>query len=218
VVDTLFFGRKSLTWLQAASFWVNGSGSFEGLTAPVTSKIRVEPIDPSPTRKPGSSSAAVVPDPATKPREITVSGIVTDKGDTWIMVRADGEETPVKYELGADPGRKLRQDWQGIFTVGRVRLAYQPNGDARQLISIKKQLPKAAGTVTGEVLRTYGWWVEVKPGNGPPEGYAAHFPFEKSAEVMEQLKDLRPGDVVTIQFTTDSERHRIEALRKREAR
>lgn len=31
---------------------------------------------------------------------------------------------------------------------------------------------------------------------------------------MAKLKSLKPGDSVTIQFTTDFERHRIMALRK----
>jgi hypothetical protein len=44
VFDTLFFGRKSMPWLQGASFWVNGSGALDGATAPVTSSIRVEPV------------------------------------------------------------------------------------------------------------------------------------------------------------------------------
>jgi hypothetical protein len=47
VLDTVFFGRKSMTWLQGASFWVNGSGTLEGVTAPVTSNIRVERVDPA---------------------------------------------------------------------------------------------------------------------------------------------------------------------------
>jgi hypothetical protein len=42
VLDTLFFGRKTMPWLQGASFWVNGTGTFDGVTAPVTSNIRVE--------------------------------------------------------------------------------------------------------------------------------------------------------------------------------
>ncbi len=210
VLDTLFFGRKSMTWLHAAAFWVQGSGSFEGLTAPVTSKIQVEPIDPPQSQKPAAPAA----DPAPRPREVAVSGIVVDKRDDWIEMRPDGEEDPVRYDLGPDPGRKLRQDWQGIFTVSRVRLVYRPDGDSRRLVSIKRQVLKAAGTVTGEVLRNNGWWVEVKPRNGPPDGYAVHFPPEKGQAVMEQLKDLKPGDIVTIQFTTDFERHRIETLRK----
>jgi hypothetical protein len=211
VFDTLFFGRKTMTWLQGASFWVNGSGTLDGVTAPMTSNIRVEPVDPAQLRKPGTATA----EPAARPKQEAASGIVIDKRDTWLTIRPDGEAEPVRYDLPAEPGRKLRQDWQSIFTVGRVRLVYQQIGDSRQLVSIKKHVPKSAGIVTGEVLRNNGWWIEVKPRNGPPEGYAAHFPSEKSVEVMAQLKELKPGDVVTIQFITDFERHRIDAIRKR---
>jgi hypothetical protein len=213
VLDTLFFGRKTMTWLQGASFWVNGSGTLEGVTAPVTSDIRVDPVDPARPRTPGTASTPAAPE--TRPKEQSAAGIVIDKGDNWLSVRSDGEEEPVKYELPSEPGRTLRQDWQGIFTVARVRLVFQPVGAAQQLVSIKKQVPRSAGIVTGEVVHNNGWWVDVKPKNGPPEGYAAHFPFEKSAEVMARLKELTPGDVVTIQFITDFERHRIDVIRKR---
>jgi hypothetical protein len=40
-IDTIYFGRKTIEWLQTPSVWVTGTGTFEGLTTPVTSKIRV---------------------------------------------------------------------------------------------------------------------------------------------------------------------------------
>jgi hypothetical protein len=144
----------------------------------------------------------------------TVAGIVTDKRDTWIKVRADGEEEPVTYVLGDSPDKKTLKAFKGIFTVSRVQLVYKSNGDSRQLVSIRKQATRAAGTVTGVVLHAYDWWVEVKPKNGRPDGYAANFPFDKNKDVVEKLKGLKKGDVVTIQFTTDFERHRIVTLRK----
>ncbi|MCS6864104.1 MAG: hypothetical protein RMJ56_09980 [Gemmataceae bacterium] len=36
-------------------------------------------------------------DPRDEPRQGTVTGIVTAKGDTWIEVLADGEEKPRRY-------------------------------------------------------------------------------------------------------------------------
>jgi len=48
------------------------------------------------------------------------------------------------------------------------------------------------------------------------QGYADHFPFDQNQEMMETLKGLKRGDIVTIRFTTDFERHRIESIRKRE--
>ncbi|HVC97852.1 MAG TPA: hypothetical protein VND64_29545, partial [Pirellulales bacterium] len=68
--------------------------------------------------------------------------------------------------------------------------------------------------MTGEVVKNYGWWIEVKPKKGVSDGYACNFPFDENKEMMEKLKDLKQGDSVTITYTTDFERHRIMTLRK----
>ena len=81
-------------------------------------------------------------------------------------------------------------------------------------MSIKRQVPKATGTVTGEVVKNYGWWIEVKPAKGLADGYACNFPFDKHQDTMDKMKELQPGDWVTISFATDFERHRIQTLRK----
>ena len=229
--DTTHFGRKTVTWLQAPSFWVSGSGSLDGVTTPVLSSISTEPLDPSgklrkPTGKAARSAATnrrpkpvtVAAETAASKQGVTVSGTVTDRRDNWIMVRADGEEDPVKYLIPPDAGKRMLLDLQGIFTVGRVRIVYELKDDSRQLISIKKVVLKTVGTVTGEVLHTYDWWVEVKPRNGPPEGYALQFMADTNHEMANKLKTLKVGDIVTIKFMTDFERHRIEALVKRETR
>ena len=53
------------------------------------------------------------------------------------------------------------------------------------------------------------------PGGTPPTSLLTRTnPFDKHKAVMEKPKELRPGDVVTVRFTTDLERHRIEALQK----
>jgi hypothetical protein len=230
-VDTTHFGRKTLTWLQAPSFWVNGAGSLDGVTTPVVSKITTAPIDPSapPGKTAGKATRSatatkrpkpvtVATDHAASKQGVTVSGIVTDRADDSLMVRADGEEDPVKYVIPRDAGTRMLLDLQGIFTVGRVRLVYEPKDATRPLISIKKVVLKSAGTVTGEVLHNHDWWVEVKPPNGPPEGYALQFIADKNQEMANKLKNLKAGDTVTIKFTTDFERHRIETLVKRETK
>ncbi len=229
--DTTHFGRKTMTWLQSPSFWVSGSGSLDAVTNPVLSNISTEPLDPSgklpkPAGKAArSATVAARPKPVTVAAEtgankqgITVSGNVIDRKDNWLMIRADGEEDPVKYVLPPDASKRMLLDLQGIFTVGRVRLVYELKDESRQLISIKKVVPKTVGTVTGEVLHTYDWWVEVKPKNGPPEGYALQFTADTNHEMANKLKTLKAGDTVTIKFMTDSERHRIEALVKQESK
>jgi len=227
--DTTHFGRQTTTWLQAPSFWVFGSGSLDAVTNPVLSTISTEPLDPSGgLRKPAGKAArpatatqrpkpvTVAAETAVSKQGTTVSGNVTDRRDNWLMVRADGEEDPVKYVIPPDASKRMLLDLQGIFVVGRVRLVYELKDDSRQLISIKKVVLKTVGTVTGEVLHTYDWWVEVKPKNGPPEGYALQFMADPKHEMADKLKTLKVGDIVTIKFFTDFERHRIEALMKRE--
>jgi hypothetical protein len=65
------------------------------------------------------------------------------------------------------------------------------------------------GTVTGEVQFSNDFWVAVKPKNGPLDGYAISWP---PGSMVAGLKALKKGDVVTIRFHTDVERHRIETL------
>jgi hypothetical protein len=144
----------------------------------------------------------------------TVTGILTETGDKWIKVKADGEAEPSKY-LYDDSDKKLVTSMKGIFTVSRVQVAYNVNGDLRQLVSIKKAATKATGTVTGEVLAVYNnFWIEVKPKDGMADGYALNFPPDKYKGVAETLKGLKKGDIVKLTYTTDFERHRLQTLQK----
>ncbi len=55
--DTVFFGRKTMEFVQAPAFWVTGPGSLDGFKLLVTSKIQTEPFDLSqPERKPIEST------------------------------------------------------------------------------------------------------------------------------------------------------------------
>jgi hypothetical protein len=85
------------------------------------------------------------------------------------------------------------------------------------LVSIKRQILKASGTVTGNVVKVYNdFWVEVKPKGGVADAYAPGANFNDK-DFMEKLKGLKEGDSVTITFITDFERHRITTLRKNAA-
>jgi hypothetical protein len=142
-----------------------------------------------------------------------VAGILIDKKGDWITVKADGEDEPVKYIIGSD--KKVTDALKSIFNAGRVQLTYKKDGDSRQLVSIKRQILKASGTVTGVVVKVYNeFWVEVKPKNGLSDAYAPDATNYKNKDFMAKLKGLQPGDSVTIKFTTDGERHRIETLKK----
>jgi hypothetical protein len=143
-----------------------------------------------------------------------VAGILIDKKDDWITVKADGEDEPVKYLVGDKSDKKLAKALKTIFNASRVQLTYKQVGDSRQLVSINKQILKASGTVTGVVVKVYNeFWVEVKPKKGPSDAYAPGANYKDKA-FMEKLKGLKPGDSVTIQFYTDFERHRILTLQK----
>ncbi len=150
-----------------------------------------------------------------------VQGLVTDmerkgpKDVTSLTVKQDGEAAPVKYLVDPDLGKKAADALATIFTVGRVRLTYKLEGEARHLTSVEKITGRPSGTITGEVIETHGWWLEVKPRSGPPEGYAATYPKEKWQATEAQIKALEKGDLVTIKFVTDGERHRIVQMDKK---
>ena len=146
-----------------------------------------------------------------------IAGILIDKKDNWITVKADGEDEPVRYVLDA-PDKKLAEAFKVVFNACRVQLTYKQAGDSRQLVSIKRQILKADGTVTGEVVKVYNdFWVEVKPENGLADAYAPGANYSDK-DFMAKLRGLQEGDSVTIRFTTDFERHRIISLRKKPIR
>jgi hypothetical protein len=148
-----------------------------------------------------------------KKEEGKVAGILFEKKDDWITVKADGEDEPVKYVIGKDADKKLVEALKTTFNASRVQLTYKKDGDSRQLVSLKKQILKTSGTVTGVVVNVYNeFWVEVKPKDGPSDAYAPGANYNDK-DFMAKLKGLKPGDSVTIKFNTDSERHRLLALR-----
>jgi len=140
----------------------------------------------------------------------SVWGIVTDKKDDWIMVKIDNEAEPIRYVIPDRADPKLIAAAKTIFTVARVHVSYTNEGDVRKLTSIKRDMSKPKGTVTGEILSVHDFWVEVQPKDGPPDGYSPGGVAWK--EMAEKLKTLKKGDVVTIKFYSDGERKRIDNL------
>ncbi len=160
-----------------------------------------------------SNPTALAADKDKATPERKAAGILLDRKDNSILVKVDGEGEPVTYFVDS-ADKKLAEVLKAIFGVSRVQLTYKTDGESRKLVSIKKQVFKATGTVTGVVVKNYGWWVEVKPKIGVSDGYACNFPFDQNKDMMERLKGLQEGDSVTISFTTDFERHRIQTLQK----
>ncbi|HET6879126.1 MAG TPA: hypothetical protein VFI31_03160 [Pirellulales bacterium] len=147
-----------------------------------------------------------------------VSGIAIDRGDHWMTVKADGEAEPIKYVIDPDD-TKLKEAINHVFNAARVQLTYKQVGDTRQLTSLKRHIIKQSGTITGEVVKVYNdFWVEVKPKTGLADAFAPGGNNYNDKAFMAQLRGLKPGDSVTIQYTTDFERHRIQSLRKNPAR
>jgi hypothetical protein len=146
-------------------------------------------------------------------KEGKIAGIMIDKGDGWITVKADGEDEPIKYLVPRGADKRLTAALKTAFNAARVQITYKKDGDTRQLVSLRKQILRASGTVTGTVVKVYSdFWVEVKPKDGPSDAYAPGINY-KDKEFMAKLRGLKPGDSVTITFNTDGERHRILMMR-----
>ncbi len=91
-----------------------------------------------------------------------VAGIMFDRKDDYITVKADGEDEPVKYVLGANPDKALLDSLKVTFNACRVELTYKQEGDTRRLTSIKRQILKSSGIIAGTVVGVYNdFWVEV---------------------------------------------------------
>jgi hypothetical protein len=163
--------------------------------------------------------AALAQDQGASSKPVRVAGILFDhdRKANFMTVKADGEEEPVKYLI--DPAdRRLAEALKSVFNASRVQLTYRQSADSRHLVSIKRQILKSSGTVTGVVVKVHNdFWIELKPRQGPPDAFAPGANYNDKA-FMAQLRALEPGDSVTIRFTTDFERHRIQAMRKNAVR
>ncbi|OWK47433.1 hypothetical protein [Fimbriiglobus ruber] len=139
-------------------------------------------------------------------------GIFIDKKDDWITVKADGEDEPVKYVVDRTE-KKLQEAFKTVFNASRVQVTYTTNGDTRKLTGIKRQVLKATGTITGDVVKVHNdFWVEVKPKTGVADAFAPGENY-KDQNFMAKLKGLQEGDSVTITYYTDFERHRIKTMK-----
>jgi hypothetical protein len=143
-----------------------------------------------------------------------VAGILIDRKDRTLMVRADGSDEISKYVFPANPDAKMAAAVKGLFVPQRVQLAYKTNGETLEITSFVRQPGKANGAVTGTVFEVHNkFWLELRPAAGVPEGFALGAP-DKSKEVKALLLTLQKGDTVTLRYYTDFERHRIISMQK----
>jgi hypothetical protein len=145
-----------------------------------------------------------------------VAGIVVEKKDRTLLLKADGEEDAVNYALPGLAERRMVDAFRTIFDASRAEVRYRLNGDTRELTAFARLVGKKNGTVTGEVLASHGSWIEVKPKDAVADAYAPTLVGKDSKAIAATMKDLKKGDIVTIQYNTDSERRRIESLEKKE--
>lgn len=147
---------------------------------------------------------------ASKP--VIVTGILIDKRPDVLLVRPDGRE-PIRVAVPKDLDKVLVERMKTIFNVNRVRVACKVEGETNKLVGIEQIATQRAGVFIGEVVEVHeNFWVEVKPKNGPAEGFAAAVPPDKPHPVIDTLKRLKKGDTVAIRYTTDYERHRIQQI------
>lgn len=149
-----------------------------------------------------------------KPKAGTASGLIIEKDNKKMKVVVDGQSEETTFLLPVTASPALVKEWNKLFNVSRVRLSYKMNGDDREVTGLTRQVGLPRATVTGTVVKVYlnGFWISVKLKNGPLDGFAQTFPCPQA--VKDTMKNLEKGDVVTIQYYTDFERHRITGIRK----
>jgi hypothetical protein len=149
----------------------------------------------------------------TKPgKRIAAVGVLTDNKKDFVMIWVDGEEAPTKFVLAEGFDKNtfgFPPKGKGVFVPDRVQFACIKSDDGNKVLVMQRAKTPLTGRVTGEVRFSNDFWVAVKPKNGPLDGYAISWP---PGDMVNRLKALKKGDIVTIKFHTDVERHRIEAL------
>ena len=82
----------------------------------------------------GLPLSAPAADKDVAPEKGKVAGILIDKKDNWLTVKADGEDEPVKYVVGKDSDKKLLKALKSIFNASRVQLTYKATRSRSRLI------------------------------------------------------------------------------------
>lgn len=142
------------------------------------------------------------------------AGILIEKKPELLTIKIDGDGEATKYEF-AMTDQKVVDELKEVFDACRVQITFKQDGESRKLLGIKRQVTKAAGTFTGDVVKVHNdFWIEVKPKIGLADAFAPSVEFWNDKTFMQRLKELQPGESVTITYTTDFERHRIKAMRK----
>jgi len=145
-----------------------------------------------------------------KPAELkpqgTVSGLMTDFKNDYMLVQLDDQPEPIKFMFG--PGISIPVlTKHGIFPCNRISFKYKTDGGNKVILDADKLPGRQSGVAIGKVIKVYNdFWVSVKPNDGMIEGFALGANADQNKAI---LKSLNPGDLVAIKYSTDFERHRI---------
>ena len=156
--------------------------------------------------------AADSPKDAKPGNPIAGVGVLTDNKKDFAMIWVDGEDAPTKFGFAEGFDKNtfgFPPKCKGVFMPDRVQFTYVKGDDANKVLVMQRARTPLKGTMTGEVQFSNDFWVAVKPKNGPLDGYAISWP---PGDMVARLKALKKGDMVTIKFHTDVERHRIETM------
>ena len=162
--------------------------------------------------------------PAIAPASGKVTGIVTDKKDNEIMVKAEGEAEAKPYLLaapGATQSATVQAGMKSVFASNLVVLEWKMQQDQMVLTAIHSIMPKErVGMVTGIVVACDPGglkgvaYIDVKPAQGPTERYWPGFsPAAKGfdPETVKAIAAVKVGDKVSVAWYTD-ERKRVKKV------
>jgi hypothetical protein len=156
--------------------------------------------------------AADSPKDAKPGKPIAATGVLTDNKKDFAMIWVDGEDAPARFALAESFDKNtfgFPPKCKGVFVPDRVQFTCLKGDDGNKVLAMQRARTPLNGKVTGEVCFSNDFWVAVKPKNGLLDGYAISWP---PGDMVARLKALKKGDMVTIKFHTDVERHRIDSL------
>lgn len=163
----------------------------------------------------------------------TVVGILANKGENWIAVKAEGTREAARYSpiwRGGLPSEGGGLDKETLAAIKKlvlttlVSVTWEMQDNQRRIVSMKS-LPfdGKTGTVSGTVLAKGENWIDVKPKDGLTERYMAKWiagpPNAEGKpqgggldkDLLKAIAALKIGSTVEVKWFAD-ERKRLDTL------
>jgi len=148
------------------------------------------------------------------PENRIITGILVEKGERTIEVKADGDKAARLYYYGDRMAAIVKK----LIGSNRVKLAWRPDGNKRALVAIEMLVPEEKeGRFVGVVTAKGKYWVDVKPGDEEPsERYMPEWVRREGSDgaldkkMIEKIAQLRVGDVVRIDWKYDERKRVVE--------